>query len=133
MGTDGETETLAYEPRPPSKDNEVRTQNDGDPDNAILVHKCFPDLLVTRRGHYLHTRRRSQVQWRPCVYYRGRICGSDISFQQFGMISVFWVEGAGYQQSEILNEWVVVVAGYYRYYYNFDVIAWCDLPFHLIL
>lgn len=66
MGTDGETETLASEPRPPSKDNEVRTRNDGDPDNAILLHKCLPDLLVTRRGHYLHTRRRSQVCWWIC-------------------------------------------------------------------
>lgn len=80
MGTDGETETLASEPRPPSKDNEVRTRNDGDPDNAISLHKCLPDLLVTRRGHYLHIRGRSQVDWWMHVAYLPRICRPDFIF-----------------------------------------------------
>ncbi|GFS34885.1 hypothetical protein TNIN_388631 [Trichonephila inaurata madagascariensis] len=64
MGTDGESETVASEPRASSKDNEVRTQDDGDPDNAISLHKCVcvpPFPLLTRRGRYLYTSTNSQV------------------------------------------------------------------------
>ncbi|GIY34190.1 hypothetical protein CDAR_32811 [Caerostris darwini] len=50
MGTDGESETVASQPRALSKDNEVQTQDDGDPDNAILLHKCLPLPLLTRRA-----------------------------------------------------------------------------------